>query len=314
EIERIGLEYLRPDATLQIVRATLWDSVTKTACPIDDLQLPPERWRRLNQFGEIEVWENLKLRPRAWFVPRVQVTPGDEVLRIIKEGKFGDGKPFDPVAVAFIDTEEADRWRKDQTPAPEAGGVPADAQVGVTSYQPQRIELKSRNSQPGFLVLSEVYDRGWRAKIDGHETPVFRTDYTLRGVAVPPGEHRIEVTYCPRSFRLGATGSGIGTLLLLVYFLPAVRGRVLLAIADSWTYSLPMRMLLGRMIASGTLPLWNPYTYAGMPLLAAVQPGVLYPPNWLFAVLPPGVAMNAVTILTYHVALVGTYLYARALT
>src|SRR5581483_1803294 len=89
---------------------------------------------------------------------------------------------------------------------------------------------------------------------------------------------------------------------------------VLLAIADSWTYSLPMRMLLGRMIASGTLPLWNPYTYAGMPLLAAVQPGVLYPPNWLFAVLPPGVAMNAVTILTYHVALVGTYLYARALT
>ncbi|HWQ31565.1 MAG TPA: YfhO family protein [Blastocatellia bacterium] len=101
-------------------------------------------------------------------------------------------------------------------------------------------------------------------------------------------------------------------LLPLVYFLPAVKGDVVLATGDGWAYSLPMRLLLGEMIRQGTLPLWNPYSFAGMPLLASVQPGVLYPPNWLFAFLSPVAAMNAVTIITYQIALIGAYLYARA--
>src|SRR5574341_1799311 len=102
-------------------------------------------------------------------------------------------------------------------------------------------------------------------------------------------------------------------LLPLAYFFPAVKGELVLAAGDAWLYSLPMRMLLGRMIAQGTLPLWNPHTFAGMPLLASSQPGVLYPPNWLFAALPPGAAINAVIIITYQLALIGAYLYARAL-
>ena len=102
-------------------------------------------------------------------------------------------------------------------------------------------------------------------------------------------------------------------LLPLICFFPAVTGRVIFAMGDAWTYSLPMRVLTGEMIRRGTLPLWNPHAFAGMPLLATIQPGVLYPPNWLFAILPPGAAMNAVTIITYHLSLCGAYLFARSL-
>src|SRR5262249_35335351 len=42
-------------------------------------------------------------------------------------------------------------------------------------------------------------------------------------------------------------------------------------------------------------------------------PGALYPPNWLFAVFSPGAAMNFVVITTYHVAMSGMFLYARAI-
>ena len=38
-------------------------------------------------------------------------------------------------------------------------------------------------------------------------------------------------------------------------------------------------------IQAGNLPLWNPHTYSGMPLLADVQTGLLYPPNWIFYLL-----------------------------
>src|SRR5262249_9894930 len=102
-------------------------------------------------------------------------------------------------------------------------------------------------------------------------------------------------------------------LLPIIYFYPAVKGELVLLMGDSWAYSVLMRMLLGQMISHGTLPLWNPYTFAGTPFLATIQPGALYPPNWLFALLAPGVAMNFVVITTYHVVLAGMYRYARCL-
>src|SRR6185369_12110219 len=100
-------------------------------------------------------------------------------------------------------------------------------------------------------------------------------------------------------------------VLPFLYFLPATVGRVALTMGDSWSYSILMRMLTARLWANGELPLWNPYTFSGMPLLAAIQPGVLYPPNWLFVILRPGVALNLVVITTYSLCLLGVYLYAR---
>ena len=34
-------------------------------------------------------------------------------------------------------------------------------------------------------------------------------------------------------------------------------------------------------IRDGQLPLWNPYSYAGMPLLGDVQSALMYPLTWL---------------------------------
>jgi hypothetical protein len=69
--------------------------------------------------------------------------------------------------------------------------------------------------------------------------------------------------------------------------------------------------LIGEMIGNGHLPLWNPYLFSGMPLMAAIVPGAFYPPTWLFAIFSPLTAMNWMVITTYHVALIGAYLYAR---
>ena len=99
-------------------------------------------------------------------------------------------------------------------------------------------------------------------------------------------------------------------LLPVLYFLP---GKVILAPGDGWTQNLGVRYLIGESIKHGIIPLWNPYIFAGMPLLATVYPGALYPPNWLFAILSPVWAMNVVVISTFQLALIGTYLFARSL-
>src|SRR5262245_15822800 len=115
----------------------------------------------------------------------------------------------------------------------------------------------------------------------------------------------------PASLRARIATAAALTLLPLIFFYPAVFGDIMLAPGDGWSQNLGVRILIGEMIRNGQLPLWNPYIFCGTPLLGAIQPGALYPPNWLFTVFSPKTAMNLVVITTYHVALIGAYLYAR---
>jgi uncharacterized membrane protein YfhO len=92
----------------------------------------------------------------------------------------------------------------------------AGAKAKIVRYEPNCIEIETRNSQQGFLVLSEVYFDGWEARVDGKPAKIYRTDYTLRGIVVPAGSHQVEFVYRPRSFRLGAIGFAFGAAVLLL--------------------------------------------------------------------------------------------------
>jgi hypothetical protein len=67
-------------------------------------------------------------------------------------------------------------------------------------------------------------------------------------------------------------------------------------------------------LSKGAVPLWTPRTFFGFPLLANIQLGLCYPPNWLaMTVLPtqPGIAF----LVTFHLFLSAafTYGFARSL-
>jgi hypothetical protein len=202
EIDRIEIEYTQPEASLELFRASLFDAAAQASIPLNVSLLPAQRWRRLTSFYGVEVYENLLVLPRAWFVRNVLLMSEAEALRAIREGKLPDGRAFDPAESALL-----------QPGAP----IIADAdggEVSVTTYRPQRIELQTSNQQAGFLVLSEIDYPGWRALIDGQEAAIHRTDYTLRGIAVPAGAHRIEFIYRPASFSKGVLAAALGVLML----------------------------------------------------------------------------------------------------
>jgi uncharacterized membrane protein YfhO len=71
----------------------------------------------------------------------------------------------------------------------------------------------------GFLVLSENAYPGWRARIDGSETPIYRADVTLQAIVVPAGTHRVDFTMESRSLRWGLVTSGISTIICAALFL-----------------------------------------------------------------------------------------------
>ncbi|MCK4547078.1 MAG: YfhO family protein [Candidatus Eisenbacteria sp.] len=73
----------------------------------------------------------------------------------------------------------------------------------------------------------------------------------------------------------------------------------------------PRRLLAHESLTSGHLPLWNPHSAAGMPLLADFQSAVYYPPNFVLNLGDPLRAMGWTVFLHVFLAGLGTYGFLR---
>ncbi len=70
-----------------------------------------------------------------------------------------------------------------------------------------------------FAVFSEVYYKnGWKAYIDGKETPIVKVNYVLRGLAIPAGKHDIKFEFKPQGYYKGKSITSIFSIVLLVVF------------------------------------------------------------------------------------------------
>ncbi len=117
----------------------------------------------------------------------------------------------------------------------------------------------------------------------------------------------------------GGAGKGrraITALLLTVLPIAAMAGAWRLggvsALEDDLLYYLPVREYIGRCLAAGTLPLWNPLVAMGTPVAADPQAGLWYPPTWLFAVLPWHAAYPLNSVLHFVLAGAGMYRFLRS--
>jgi len=61
---------------------------------------------------------------------------------------------------------------------------------------------------------------------------------------------------------------------------------------DVLTFFHPWQHAVREAVRSGNLPLWNHDTLCGVPLLANLQSGFFYPPNWLYWILPFDLALS----------------------
>jgi uncharacterized membrane protein YfhO len=76
--------------------------------------------------------------------------------------------------------------------------------------------IRTLSNTDSFLVFNDSYDKGWKAFIDNQETKIYRTNYALRGLIVPEGEHKVYFIYRPDSFTYGLAITVVSLVLLLV--------------------------------------------------------------------------------------------------
>lgn len=178
---------------LVLQRLSLADRTTGRSYPLWPGMTDVYRWRHLEDREGVSVYENLHVMPRAWIVPTAVTLKPDDILGAIRYSTMPDGAPFDPAKVALV-----------EEPA-EIAPANRDLQAAVTGLNVanDRVDLRTRSNAAAFLVLSDLNYPGWQATVDGQRTHVYQTDYLLRGVTIPAGEHTVEFVFRPASFYLG---------------------------------------------------------------------------------------------------------------
>ena len=116
--------------------------------------------------------------------------------------------------------------------------------------------------------------------------------------------------------RLAASLAGpaliVGAVLVVLHSF-AFGGLVSIQHPDVLAFWLPTYCHLGKSLAAGHIPLWDPYSMAGAPFAADPQSGWMYLPAMaLFTALPCDVAIRVMIVLQPALAGLGVYWFARS--
>ena len=87
----------------------------------------------------------------------------------------------------------------------------------IRLYTPTEIVLEVSSNENQFMFISDTYDYGWKAEINGQSAELYKATYTFRGVNVPAGNSTVRLYYYPDSFRWGKMMSILGLGLLCCY-------------------------------------------------------------------------------------------------
>jgi hypothetical protein len=215
-INRVSIKKIPNTALLKVWKVSLHNSDTKKSVALNMADqaekinktnkmnelLPPDRWKEAHRTSDTIVFRNERALPRAWLVGEVKAVGAEEALKTIT-GESNSA--FDPRRTALIETGGKSSHLLSQL---SAGQVPPDAVARISSYEPNRLKIDTEAERNSFLVVSEINYPGWTAKIDGAETPIYQTDYLLRGVALPAGKHTVVMEYTAPAFWKGVYVSG----------------------------------------------------------------------------------------------------------
>ncbi len=144
--------------------------------------------------------------PRAFFVGKVRVIK-DEVQRL----KTINSADFDPATEAIL-----------EEPLTEPVSQPDSAYTRVVSFNPNAETFDVYSDKQALLVISEVsYPPGWKILMDGKRVDkIYKTDHAVMSIVVPPGRHKIELTFEPDSFykniKIAAVSAGLIYLGILI--------------------------------------------------------------------------------------------------
>jgi hypothetical protein len=162
---------------------------------VDPASLGPAWVKALELDGQY-VYRNTAVLPRFFLASEIRpaVSP-EQALAIVR------APGFDPRRAAAVEGFAS--------PALLAEGT-----VRVIRYSAGRVLLETEAAGASFLGTSEAWYPGWEARVDGRPAPLYPTNAAFRGLPLPPGLHRVEMSFSPGVLYSGALLSAAAWLAL----------------------------------------------------------------------------------------------------
>jgi hypothetical protein len=137
----------------------------------------------------------------VWFVKGIQFEQGPaEVMQRLDN--------FNPKDTAIIE-------QKDKIESLNNLESDENASIALVNNKNDEINYTSSSTKKQFAVFSEIYyNLGWKAYIDNVETPIVKTNYVLRGLVVPAGNHAIRFEFKPTTIKNSIIASTFASILL----------------------------------------------------------------------------------------------------
>lgn len=153
-----------------------------------------------------QVIYNPSFFPNAFFIDTLEIAKNVDILMHLRN------QDFNPRKKAYLMNA------LNQTidlPSQEDSAI-------VTKYTNENIIYKVNSSGNCFLLLNEVYYPDWKAYLDGKEIPIYQTNYFMRGVVVPKGNHDLELKFYSQEFETGKTLSLASNILLALLLILSI--------------------------------------------------------------------------------------------
>jgi len=143
------------------------------------------------QLGKQALFEYTQALPRALVLHRWETIADPEkvLTRLV-------APEFNPQTTVLLTADAAPSLKAD-------AGAPATTPVEIKRFGQIRVVLQTAPRSPGILLLNDRFHDNWSVTVDGKPAEILRANFIMRGVALEPGEHRVEFHYnVPRSSQI----------------------------------------------------------------------------------------------------------------
>jgi hypothetical protein len=186
------LRLLSVDRLLKLPVGRLWEAFSVRYIPTTDNELP---------------------------VPSTIIAKDESPQTTINLHKLTDPRPFarlvyrtwiesdDNAALGIITDPSYDARNTVMLPAEPKFALPASVVNGtasITRWSPESITVQTSSPDPAILSVSLIYYPGWQATIDGQPASLLRADTAFTALALPSGDHTIQLDYRPASYQVGS--------------------------------------------------------------------------------------------------------------
>lgn len=156
-----------------------------TPVPVEqvDKALRPGDLRLIARTRNSYIYENERALPRVQFVGGWRAADFEDMK------ETGNWPDVDPDQIVLLDVAPSDGMKP--------GATASQGAVKLLRYENTEVEIEVTATEPGFVVLNDVWHPWWHAQVDGTETEILKANVLFRAVQVPAGTHRVTFTFNP---------------------------------------------------------------------------------------------------------------------